>query len=145
LIYKVDKIIPKHTLSFVEVKGKVKSAYVDEKSLSLAKEHADQALQTLQKGKSLTALKAKTEEITRGDFALDSTLRTAIFSDGLKAYKLAQNGQSYWVYEVTKVIAGSDQLPAQVLQNNYTNAELNDYLTALKKQYPIKINHQLIQ
>jgi peptidyl-prolyl cis-trans isomerase D len=140
LIYKVDKIIPKHTLSFVEVKGKVKSAYVDEKSLSLAKEHADQALQTLQKGKSLTALKAK-----RGDFALDSTLRTAIFSDGLKAYKLAQNGQSYWVYEVTKVIAGSDQLPAQVLQNNYTNAELNDYLTALKKQYPIKINHQLIQ
>ncbi|WP_100550491.1 SurA N-terminal domain-containing protein [Caedibacter taeniospiralis] len=145
LIYKVDKIIPKHTLSFVEVKDKIKAAYVDEKSLSLAKEHADQALQTLQKGKTLTAVKAKTEEITRGDFALDSTLKTAIFSYAPKVYQLAQNGQAYWVYEVTKVIDGSDQLPAQVLQNNYTNAELNDYLVALKKQYPIEINHQLIQ
>ncbi|GGF97509.1 MULTISPECIES: SurA N-terminal domain-containing protein [Cysteiniphilum] len=145
IIYKVDKMIPKHTLSFAEVKDKVKTAYIATESLAQAQKAAQDALKALQDKKEVKTVKAKTETISRSDFTLDQDLKTAIFSDGLKSYKLAQNGESYWVYEVAKVIDGTDELPTQVLQNNYSNIELNDYLAALKKQYKVEINHQLIQ
>ncbi|WP_440683180.1 SurA N-terminal domain-containing protein [Cysteiniphilum halobium] len=145
MIYKVDKVIPKHILSFAEVKDKVKTAYVAKASLSQAKNAAEDVLKALQDKKQITMVKAKTQEISRSDFTLDQDLKTAIFSDGLKTYRLAQNGASYWVYQVAKVIDGTDQLPTQVLQNNYSNIALNDYLAALKKQYKVEINHHLIQ
>ncbi|WP_192484525.1 MULTISPECIES: SurA N-terminal domain-containing protein [Cysteiniphilum] len=145
IIYKVDKMIPKHTLSFDKVKDKVKTAYIATESLAQAQKAAQNALKTLQDKKEVKTVKAKTETISRSDFTLDQDLKTAIFSDSLKSYKLAKNGESYWVYEVAKVIDGTDELPSQVLQNNYSNIELNDYLAALKKQYKVEINHQLIQ
>ena len=144
-IYKVDKIIPKYRLSFTDVKDKVKTAYIAKESLNLAKQGATDVLKILQDNKVVKIVKPKTQEIARTDFTLNQDLKTAIFSDALKSYKLAQYGQSYWVYQVTKVVDGTDQLPIQVLKSNYSNIELNDYLVALKKQYKVKINHQFIQ
>ncbi len=146
ILYKVDKITPQRILSFAEVKDKVKKAYIDQQALKLAQQKAEAFSQILNKEKiDSSKEKAKIEKISRNDFGLDQALKTAIFSDELNQYKTIQNGDAYWVYEVTKVIPGDNELSIQMVQNNYVTIELNDYLTALKNQYPVEINHQLIE
>ena len=145
IIYKVDQRIPKHTLSFAQVKDKIMAAYIHEQSFNCAKESATEVLNSLNDNKLVTAVQVKTKEISHGDLLLDQNLKNIIFSDGIKSYNLVQNGQVYWVYKVTKVIDGRDQVPTEVLENHYNNIEVNNYLKSLKDQYPVEFNHQVIQ
>ena len=145
-IYKLNKIIPARFPGIIDIKDKVKQAYVIQQSDQSAKEKVEKFQQALKSGLIFTGLpKMQKKNISRLDYGIDQTLKKEIFCAGLNNYQIIKNGHTYWLVAVTELIPGRQKnVHNSMMDNFYISITMLDYISALYLKIPVQLNYQLI-